>query len=399
MRLRGSSIALAVCLVCGNSVQGQPASVRVETVSMRLMEPDPYQVTAVLEPVRRLKLVAPFDGQIRSVDARLGVMVRESQDLVQFDPTEANARLRIASAELKEKQAGAQQASSAGGQAQIDGAEGRVELARALVDRCSVRAPFGGRVVDVPVCPGQFVLKGTTLVELADTSSLRAIIPVDRRSVAVGSTLTVAVEEQEAGCKVQAILPLPEAFAVLRELATPFAAAAVVFPNTKGQLDAGFRARPAGVPSTALANIPKRAVRPDDLRGAASSMVQVLRNEYVTNIPVHVLGAIGPDRVQVSGQFRGNDALIVGSSVPLIPGTLVRFNEGSARGIEATSPNPDHGGLEADITTPGGGMPTPAGRGSTSGGARPGVTRRPGTTAPRPANPPAQTQAGGAAPF
>jgi HlyD family secretion protein len=388
MRLRGSSIALAVCLVCGSSAQGQPASVRVETVSMRLMEPDPYQVTSVLEPARRLKLVAPFDGQIRSVDARLGVMVRESQDLVQFDPTEANARLRIASAELKEKQAGAQQASSAGGQAQIDAAEGRVELARALVDRCSVRAPFGGRVVDVAVCPGQFVLKGTTLVELADTSSLRAIIPVDRRSVAVGSTLTVSVEEQEAGCKVQAIL-----------LATPFAAAAVVFPNAKGQLDAGFRARPAGVPSTALANIPKRAVRPDDLRGASSSMVQVLRNEYVTNIPVHVLGAIGPDRVQISGQFRSNDALIVGSSVPLIPGTLVRFNEGSGRGIEGTSPNPAHGGLEADITTPGGGMPSTAGRGSTSGGTRPGVTRRPGTSAPRPADPPAQTQAGGAAPF
>ncbi len=399
MRLRGSSIALAVCLVCGSSVQGQPASVRVETVSMRLMEPDPYQVTAVLEPARRLKLVAPFDGQIRSVEARLGVMVRESQDLVQFDPTEANARLRIASAELKEKQAGAQQASSAGGQAQIEAAEGRVELARAQVDRCSVRAPFGGRVVNVPVCPGQFVLRGTTLVELADTSSLRAIIPVNRRSVAVGSTLTVAVEEQEAGCKVQAILPLPESFAVLRELATPFAAAAVVFPNAKGQLDAGYRARPAGVPSTALANIPKRAVRPDDLRGAASSMVQVLRNEYVTNIPVHVLGAIGPDRVQVSGQFRRNDALIVGSSIPLIPGTLVRFNEGAAaRGIEATSPNPAHGGLEADITTPGGGMTGTSGRGSTSGG-YPGVTRQPGTAAPRPANSPAQTQAPGAAPF
>ena len=39
-----------------------------------------------------------------------------------------------------------------------------------------------------PVCPGQFVLKGTILVELADTSSLRAIIPVNRRTVAVGST-------------------------------------------------------------------------------------------------------------------------------------------------------------------------------------------------------------------
>ena len=53
MRFRESSMALAVCLVCVTYVQGQPASARVETVTMRLMEPDPYQVTAVLEPVRR----------------------------------------------------------------------------------------------------------------------------------------------------------------------------------------------------------------------------------------------------------------------------------------------------------------------------------------------------------
>ena len=142
--------------------------------------------------------------------------------------------------------------------------------------------------------------------------------------------MTVSVEEQEVPGKVQAILPLPESFAVLRELATPFAAASVVFPNSKGQLDAGYRARPAGVPVTALANIPRRAVHADDLRGAANFLVQVIRNEYVTNIPVHVLGPIGPDRVQVSGQFRRTDALIVGSSVSLIPGTLVRFNEGAA---------------------------------------------------------------------
>ena len=34
---------------CGMA-SGQPASARIETVAMRLIEPDPYQVTAVLEP-------------------------------------------------------------------------------------------------------------------------------------------------------------------------------------------------------------------------------------------------------------------------------------------------------------------------------------------------------------
>ncbi len=338
-------------------------------------------MTAVLEPIRRVKIIAPIDGLIRTVDARLGNAVRDSQDLVQFDPSEANARLRMATSELKEKKAGSSHTEAA-----LAAAEAHVELAQAQVNRCYVRAPFSGRIMDVPVYPGQYVLKGTTIVELADTSSLRTILPVDRRSVSVGSAITVAVEEQEVTGKVQAILPLPESYAVLRELATPYAAASVVFPNNKGQLDSGLRARPAGVPTTAIANIARRAVRPDDIRGPNSSMVQVIRNEYVTNVPVHVLGGIGPDRVQVSGQFRRTDALIVGSSIPLIPGTLVRFNEGAAgRGIEGTSPNPAHGGIEAGITPPGG---------SYSGGAR-----RTGNVAPRHANPPVQTQAGGSAPF
>lgn len=399
MRLVGSLIACVVCIASAGRAMGQAtaASARIETSALRLIDPDPYQLTAVLEPIRRLKIVAPMDGMIRSVDARLGESIRQSQDLVQFDPTEANARLRIATAELKEKQAvpeGIAPAASRG--AQVEAAEARVEIAKAEFDRCFVRAPFTARVVDVAVYPGQYVLKGTILVELADTSSLNVVVPVDRRNIAVGSAITIPVEEQEFPGKVQAILPLPDALSVLRELATPFAAATVILPNPKGQLDAGLRARPVGVPLTPIANVPKRSVRADDLRGASSSMVQVIRNEYVTNIPVQVLGGLGPDRVQVSGLFRPGDVLVVGSSVPLVPGTLVRFHEGAAaRGIETTSPDPAHGGLEAGITPPGGGMPATAGRGnaySPAGTRRPGsVYTRPGTSQPQ--------QGGGRPPF
>lgn len=391
MRLVGSVIACTLCLACGGRAMGQAtaASARIETSALRLIDPDPYQVTAVLEPIRRVKLVAPMDGLVRSVEARLGTSVNASQDLVQFNPSEANARLRVAMAELKEKQATVQR----GGEPQVEAAQARVELAQAEVNRCSVLAPFPGRVIEVAVYPGQYVLKGTTIVELVDTSSLKAVLPVDRRNVAVGSAINVPVEEQEFSGKVLAILPLPESYSVLRELATPFAAASVVLPNPKGQLDAGLRARPAGLPFTPIANVPKRAIRADDIRGPASSMVQVIRNEYVTNIPVHVLGGLGPERVQVSGLFRPGDALIVGSSVPLPPGTLVRFQEGAAaRGIEANSPNPAHGGLDAGITPPGG-MPASTGRGNTAGG------RRGGTVTSRPGVPPGLPQGGSSTPF
>lgn len=385
MWFRGCSIALALCLCLlgsGGRVMGQATTARIETTGMRLMDPDPYQVTAVLEPVRRVRLIAPADGLIRGVPAHLGENVRESQDLVLFDPTEANARYRVATVELRGRQFGHDKPETDPDRLRYEAAQAEVDLARAALDRCKVRAPFTGRVVDVPVCAGQYVLKGTVLVELADTASLRAVLPVDRRSVTVGSTLKVAVEEREAECKVLALLPLPDYYGTLRDLATPFAAAAVVFPNAKGQLDAGLRARPAGVPVSPLANLPRRAIKTDELRGTSSSMVQVIRNEYVTNIPVHVLGAIGPERVQVSGPFRDADALIVGASVPLAPGTLVRFNEGpaaGARGIETTSPNPAHGGAEAAITSPGGNTQPTSTRPGTTGTRR---TVRPPATAP-----------------
>ena len=397
MRVAGLSFAFGFCLFCGTMTYGQtpPPTARIETVPLRLTMPDPYQVWAVLEPTRRLTVIAPADGVIRTLDARLGGSVRESQELAQLDRSEANARLQVATAEVKEKQALVKAMGTDVVQAQLEAAQARATLAQIELDRCTIRAAFSGRVLDVHVCAGQFVLKGSPILELADTSSLRAVLPVDRRGVTTGATLTVAVEEQEVSCKVQAMLPLPESFGILRELATPFSAAAVVFTNSRGELEPGLRARPAGVPTTPIANVPKRAVRSDDVRGANASMIQVIRNEYVTNVSVHVLGGLGPDRIQVSGLLRDSDALIVGSSVPLMPGTLVRFAEGTgARGVEGTSPDPSHGGAEAGITYPGAGRNAPIPTRPASG------TRRAGA-ASRPTNPPAQTQSGGgnATPF
>ncbi|HZW34550.1 MAG TPA: HlyD family efflux transporter periplasmic adaptor subunit, partial [Isosphaeraceae bacterium] len=270
--------------------------------------------------------------------------------------------------------------------AQLEAAQARAELAQLELARCTIRAPFAGRVLALPAYVGQYVLKGTPIAEVVDTTSLRATIPVDRRSVNLGSSVTVPVEEREATGKVQAVLPLPQSFAKLHELATPFAAATVVFANSRGDLEPGLRVRPAGVPTAPIATVPKRAVRPDEIRGAGGSMLQVIRNEYVTNVPVQILGGVGSERVQVSGLLRPHDALILASSVPLIPGTLVRFgNQAASHGIEGTSPNPALGGAEAGINPP---------TGFSTG--TPGQVPRQGNPAARP---PAQTSSGNATPF
>jgi multidrug efflux pump subunit AcrA (membrane-fusion protein) len=362
--------------------------------------PDRYQVWSVLEPIRRVTLVAAADGVIRSLDARPGGVVRESQELAQLDRTEANAKLKIASAEMKEKQAllKSNKTYEVIYQAQLEAAQARAELAQIELDRCTLRAPFAGMVLAVPISIGQYVLKGATIVELADVTSLRAVLPVDRRTVAAGSALVVQVEDQDVSGKVQAVLPLSDGYATLRELATPFACASVLFPNSRGDLEPGLRARPAGVPISPIATVPKRALRPDEVRGAGNAMVvQVIRNEYVVNVPVLTLGSMGPERAQVSGLLRSTDALIVASSVALVPGTLVRFgDDGSHRGIEGTAPNPSIGGSDAGIIPPGADAYQPR---TNTAPAAPGRSPRRTSPTARPPNPPAQSSGGDATPF
>jgi multidrug efflux pump subunit AcrA (membrane-fusion protein) len=338
------------------AAQQLPTTARLEAVPIELTMPERYQVTEVLEPIRRLTLIAPSDGVIRTIEVRLGSAVRESQEIAQLDRAVALLRLKLAMAEVKEKQGElkAVNVSSDVVKAQLEAGEARVELAQLELDRCTLRAPFGGRVTALPVCAGQYVLKGTTIAELADVTSLTALQPVDRRAVTVGAPVRVDVEGREVSGKVQAILPLPKSCVRLRELATPFAAALLVVPNPKGDLEAGLRVRHDAIPTTPIANVAKRAVKQEDARSGDAVMVQVIRNEYVTNVPVRLLGDVGPDRVQITGALRESDSLIVSTSVPLLAGTLVRFGEGAAnRGVEGTAPNPSQGGVDVGITRPG----------------------------------------------
>ena len=263
----------------------------------------------------------------------------------------------MAQAEVREKQALLKASANSPNEpyykAQLEAAEARLELAQLGLGRLTLSAPFAGRIIALPVSSGQYVLKGTVVAELADVTSLKSFVPVDRRTVSEGSEAKVFVEEQEQKAKIQSILPLPESYASLRDLAAPFASAWVVIANTKGDLAPGLRVRSATLPITPLATVPKDSIKTAEGAGASGgSIVQVLRNEYVTNVPVNVLGKVGAERFQVTGALRATDALIVSSSVALLPGTLVRFSGTAGSKIEGSTPNPAQQGAAAGITPP-----------------------------------------------
>ncbi len=245
MVVRGMWRAAGVCLIGAGAGWGQalPTSATIESVPLELTMPERYHVTSVLEPLRRIELIAPADGVVRSLEVRPGATVRETQEMAQLDRAEAMARLKIAQAVVKEKQALLKRSGSgdAVDQAQVEAAEARAELAQLELDRLTLRAPFAGRVLSVPVSSGQFVLKGTVIAEVADVSALKALVPVDRRGVKAGTDATVFIEEQEQSAKVQSVVPLLEAFSQLRELAAPYASAWILVSNPQGELEPGLR--------------------------------------------------------------------------------------------------------------------------------------------------------------
>lgn len=330
-------------------------SVRVETAPLELIPPERFLVPVVLEPVRRVSLKATADGVVQALNARLGEPVRERQEIAQLERTEAAALLRIAQAEVKERQAGAAGVGTttpagAVAQAQLEAAQARADLAQLALDRCTLRAPFNGILLSYPVSTGQYVERGTTLAEIADVSSFRALLPVDRTQIRAGGTLPVRVEGREVTAKVTAVVPLPERYEPLRRLARPWGAAWLSFDAPTGtSLEPGQRVVGAFLPESPVTTVSRRAIRS---AGESVGTLQIIRNEYVVDVPVTILGEVGPDRIQVSGAFREGDAAVVETSVPLAAGTLIRFGAGRSPTLEGVPPDPNAAGAVAEIAAP-----------------------------------------------
>lgn len=333
--------------------------VRIETATLELQQPERYQTPIVLEPTRRVRLMAPDDAGVLLIEPALGSRVKQRQEVVRLDREEAEALLAVAEARSKAREAVAKGSKDPVVVAEAAVARAELAVARLKVDRRTLRAPFDGVLLATFADPGQFVARGEPIAELGDVSRLRALVPADRNAVQPGGTLAITVEGKPANAKVLAVVPLPESFAGLRELATPYAGVWIELDNPRGEWQAGMRVRPPGLPLGPIAAVAASAVQ--EMPGRPGANVQVIRADYVQDVPVVVLGEIGPDRIQVSGPFRGGDVVIVAASIPLAARTYVRFggNPAAGQAHDPSPPNPNQGGSLAEVSTPAG-QPTAA---------------------------------------
>ncbi len=147
-------------------------------------EIDPYEVRALLEPAREAVISSELSARIAGINIREGDHIRKNDVLIRFNCTlyraqldEALADLGAAKIQLANKQK-LLKLRSAGkldvelAQYNVAGMAARVTSAEEMTRRCTISAPFNGRVVEVVVNEHETIDSGKNLLWILDNSTL-----------------------------------------------------------------------------------------------------------------------------------------------------------------------------------------------------------------------------------
>src|SRR5688572_8771879 len=144
---------------------------------------------------RQSIITALVAGQVRGVHVPENAAVGSNTPLVTIDPAEyelalaeAQARLRSAEAQYREStlfderiadaNVRAERQKAARAKSGLDQAEVAVAKAKLELGRSRVRAPFGGRVANLKVQPGQWVRPGDELMTVVELSRVKVDVQV-----------------------------------------------------------------------------------------------------------------------------------------------------------------------------------------------------------------------------
>ena len=168
------------------------------------------ELRAQLSPRRYTTLAAEIGARIQRLSITEGATIRAGQTLVSFDCSLQQAQLQKAQAMLgaAQKQLATQRRLvelNATGRQELDQAEAEVGKTRAemsqiqvQLSKCSIAAPFNGRVGEQKVREQQYVQPGQALLEVLDDSVLEVEFIMPSRwlsNVRPGHSLQFAVDE------------------------------------------------------------------------------------------------------------------------------------------------------------------------------------------------------------
>jgi RND family efflux transporter MFP subunit len=295
----------------------------IERLPLVLRDPVTYQTLLHLEPAVSIEVVAPIDGVVGSIPVEVGEKYAKQTEAARLESTERQLELDRAKAAFQAAQLESEAADAAMqpvAAARLDVAKAELRLAEYHLEQAVLRIPFDGTVTAVHVVPGQFVRAGQPVLTVADLTKLAVDVPVDRNQVQAGAPLELKIEATTAQGTVESIEPLHERFNPLRALFVSVATARVVIDNPGDKFSNGQTVHSDLIPKHPVTEIPTLALgnTPEGER-----RVQVIREGFVRDVGVVLLGQEGDEYVYVSGRFGPTDELVVKSSQELLDGMRV----------------------------------------------------------------------------
>ncbi len=167
-------------------------------------------IRALLTPYRQAKISSLVSARIRRIHFREGDRFKQGEILVSFECEVLKARLHAnlaklkqyeltynANRELRKDDAVSKLELSLSG-ARVEEGNAEVSLARAQLRKCTVRAPYNGRIVDVIANEFENVNIGDTLIAILDDEKLEMILHLPSKwmtTVSPGKKFAVAIDE------------------------------------------------------------------------------------------------------------------------------------------------------------------------------------------------------------
>ena len=328
-----------------------PLPVHTVTASLTSLPLD-VALTGTLQAVNAFPVAFPQGGRVISVGVQEGDTVAKGQDLARVDPTQADAALRAALANLDGAQAALRQAqqandraagllkNGAGTRADVDAttktlfdaeashvqATTQVAKARLVSDNTVLRAPSDGTIITRWVDPGDVANPGQKVLTLAARGGLEGVFnapdgvaleaflgspvtltPIDSPDLTLMATIT----------EVSPLVDAQTGAVVVKAKLDAMAPAGVVFGTAVvGRLQ---------VPQPAGITLPWSAL------GALAGRPAVWKVDpfafTVAQVPVTV-SAYGGDTVTLSDGVKAGDVIVTDGSQLLFPGRSVAIVAG-----------------------------------------------------------------------
>lgn len=184
---RLSSLLQRILLIAACSLQSSLVLAQADSFR-NFQNSDSYSVRAQLVAVNKTILSAGITGQISAVHYNVGEPVETGGLLLEFDCAALEAQQKMYAAQqnigrinmdVKKRlfdlnNIGLQELDLS--RAEFDSASAQVDVIDVELERCQLRAPFSGLIVERAVEPYQYVSEGTEMLELLSVSELEVLL-------------------------------------------------------------------------------------------------------------------------------------------------------------------------------------------------------------------------------